>query len=188
MRLGAYPCVLQPRHAGPPRPTATTRSPSATATATSSTPTTAIALQAGGAGLLGHLARTGGWPRWSSCRTTPSSWPRQFHPEFKSKPFDPHPLFEAFVRAAVRTTPAAGPEGRRSDRGKPSARPWTPDAAPGMGGCAGRDALKTAPGAAIGALAQLARAPCSHRGGRWFESSTPHHIARESLWPGSSAG
>jgi len=24
----------------------------------------------------------------------------QFHPEFKSKPFDPHPLFEAFVRAA----------------------------------------------------------------------------------------
>ena len=25
----------------------------------------------------------------------------QFHPEFKSKPFDPHPLFEAFVRAAV---------------------------------------------------------------------------------------
>jgi CTP synthase len=26
----------------------------------------------------------------------------QFHPEFKSKPFDPHPLFEAFVRAACR--------------------------------------------------------------------------------------
>ncbi|MDA0262288.1 MAG: CTP synthase [Proteobacteria bacterium] len=25
----------------------------------------------------------------------------QFHPELKSKPFDPHPLFEAFVRAAV---------------------------------------------------------------------------------------
>jgi CTP synthase len=24
----------------------------------------------------------------------------QFHPEFKSKPFDPHPIFEAFVRAA----------------------------------------------------------------------------------------
>jgi CTP synthase len=24
----------------------------------------------------------------------------QFHPEFKSKPFAPHPLFEAFVRAA----------------------------------------------------------------------------------------
>jgi CTP synthase len=24
----------------------------------------------------------------------------QFHPEFKSKPFDPHPLFARFVRAA----------------------------------------------------------------------------------------
>ena len=26
----------------------------------------------------------------------------QFHPELKSKPFDPHPLFAAFVAAAVR--------------------------------------------------------------------------------------
>jgi CTP synthase len=25
----------------------------------------------------------------------------QFHPEFKSKPFDPHPLFKAFVQAAL---------------------------------------------------------------------------------------
>jgi len=25
----------------------------------------------------------------------------QFHPEFKSRPFEPHPLFEAFVRAAL---------------------------------------------------------------------------------------
>ena len=25
----------------------------------------------------------------------------QFHPEFKSKPRDPHPLFTAFVRAAL---------------------------------------------------------------------------------------
>jgi CTP synthase len=25
----------------------------------------------------------------------------QFHPEFKSRPLDPHPLFAAFVRAAV---------------------------------------------------------------------------------------
>ncbi|MBJ17847.1 MAG: CTP synthase [bacterium] len=36
----------------------------------------------------------------------------QFHPEFKSKPFDPHPLFEAFVRAASKrqaVKPAAVP-------------------------------------------------------------------------------
>jgi CTP synthase len=25
----------------------------------------------------------------------------QFHPEFKSKPFAPHPLFSGFVRAAL---------------------------------------------------------------------------------------
>jgi CTP synthase len=26
----------------------------------------------------------------------------QFHPEFKSKPLEPHPLFQAFIGAAVR--------------------------------------------------------------------------------------
>ena len=26
----------------------------------------------------------------------------QFHPELKSKPFDPHPLFKSFIEAAVR--------------------------------------------------------------------------------------
>ena len=25
----------------------------------------------------------------------------QFHPELKSKPFDPHPLFSSFIKAAV---------------------------------------------------------------------------------------
>jgi CTP synthase len=25
----------------------------------------------------------------------------QFHPELKSKPFDPHPLFTSFIKAAV---------------------------------------------------------------------------------------
>ena len=25
----------------------------------------------------------------------------QFHPEFKSKPFEPHPIFEGFIGAAV---------------------------------------------------------------------------------------
>jgi CTP synthase len=25
----------------------------------------------------------------------------QFHPEFKSKPFDPHPLFRDFVKASL---------------------------------------------------------------------------------------
>jgi CTP synthase len=26
----------------------------------------------------------------------------QFHPEFKSRPFAPHPLFDAFIRAALK--------------------------------------------------------------------------------------
>jgi CTP synthase len=26
----------------------------------------------------------------------------QFHPELKSKPFDPHPLFKSFIAAALR--------------------------------------------------------------------------------------
>ena len=26
----------------------------------------------------------------------------QFHPELKSKPFDPHPLFVSFIEAAVK--------------------------------------------------------------------------------------
>ena len=25
----------------------------------------------------------------------------QFHPEFKSRPLDPHPLFKSFIRAAI---------------------------------------------------------------------------------------
>ena len=29
----------------------------------------------------------------------------QFHPELKSKPYDPHPLFTSFIEAAVRTLP-----------------------------------------------------------------------------------
>jgi CTP synthase len=26
----------------------------------------------------------------------------QFHPEFKSRPFDPHPVFKAFIEAALK--------------------------------------------------------------------------------------
>jgi CTP synthase len=40
----------------------------------------------------------------------------QFHPEFKSKPLAPHPLFASFVEAAYRHKLAQGSE-------KPMARP-----------------------------------------------------------------
>jgi CTP synthase len=32
----------------------------------------------------------------------------QFHPEFKSKPFAPHPLFSGFIRAALAARDARG--------------------------------------------------------------------------------
>jgi CTP synthase len=50
----------------------------------------------------------------------------QFHPEFKSRPFDPHPLFKRFIRASLevarrdlrneasRRVPSAGSDGARS--------------------------------------------------------------------------
>jgi CTP synthase len=44
----------------------------------------------------------------------------QFHPEFKSKPLAPHPLFSRFVRAAVERQAARGREGRKSG---PEAQP-----------------------------------------------------------------
>jgi len=43
----------------------------------------------------------------------------QFHPEFKSKPFDPHPIFEAFVRAAG-TRQVSRASGSGSDAGAAS--------------------------------------------------------------------
>jgi CTP synthase len=100
MRLGAYPCVLQPG------------SKSAQAYGTTEiserhrhryefNPDYRDQLQA--AGLLfsgwspdGRLAEVIELPEH------PFFVASQFHPEFKSKPFDPHPLFEAFVRASVK--------------------------------------------------------------------------------------
>jgi CTP synthase len=35
----------------------------------------------------------------------------QFHPEFKSKPFLPHPLFAGFIAAAVAHRDARGKQG-----------------------------------------------------------------------------
>jgi len=34
----------------------------------------------------------------------------QFHPEFKSRPQDPHPLFRSFVEAALRSRGARRPK------------------------------------------------------------------------------
>ena len=39
----------------------------------------------------------------------------QFHPEFKSKPFDPHPLFRAFIAAARRNRQERAPAGEKEE-------------------------------------------------------------------------
>jgi len=40
----------------------------------------------------------------------------QFHPEFKSKPMDPHPLFREFIRAALGSGSSRPPAGKREKR------------------------------------------------------------------------
>jgi CTP synthase len=45
----------------------------------------------------------------------------QFHPEFKSKPVTPHPLFARFVRAALEHRVARGREGRKASESQPTA-------------------------------------------------------------------
>jgi CTP synthase len=45
----------------------------------------------------------------------------QFHPEFKSRPASPHPLFARFVRAALeRQTSRAKPEPRKQHESQPA--------------------------------------------------------------------
>jgi CTP synthase len=44
----------------------------------------------------------------------------QFHPEFKSKPLEPHPLFRAFVGAALEFRQSRGAERTDNDTDKPS--------------------------------------------------------------------
>jgi CTP synthase len=41
-----------------------------------------------------------GWPEIAEWRDHPWFIGVQFHPELKSRPFEPHPLFADFVRAA----------------------------------------------------------------------------------------
>jgi CTP synthase len=99
MRLGAYPCVLQPG--------------SRTADAYGTTqiserhrhrwefnPEYRDRLQAAGLFFAGS-SPDGRLAEVIELPSHPFFVASQFHPEFKSKPFDPHPIFEAFVRAAT---------------------------------------------------------------------------------------
>jgi CTP synthase len=41
----------------------------------------------------------------------------QFHPEFKSKPLKPHPLFAAFIGAALKAKHQKGKNGKKKGSG-----------------------------------------------------------------------
>ena len=83
------------------RRTAKRSSTSGTATATRSTTSYRRRLEEAGLVLLGHLARRPARRvRRAAARRTRSSSRTQAHPEFKSRPDRPHPLFAAFVQAA----------------------------------------------------------------------------------------
>ena len=76
------------------------KSASATGTATNSIASTKTILKQHGLRLTGEtpdgiyveICELAGHPWYLGC---------QFHPEFKSKPLEPHPLFQAFIGAAL---------------------------------------------------------------------------------------
>ena len=101
MRLGSYPAALQ-NGSVVAAPTARPRSPSGTGTATRwPTPTATGCPRPGWSSPAPRP--TACW--WSSSSCRPTSHPffvgTQAHPELKSRPTRPHPLFAAFVQAAV---------------------------------------------------------------------------------------
>ena len=100
MRLGAYDGGARPRKPGRARSTAPTGSASATATATRSTSTTRIGSKRRACGFPA-CRPTACCPRSSRSRDHPWFIGVQFHPELKSRPFEPHPLFTSFIRGGA---------------------------------------------------------------------------------------
>ena len=88
------------RHQGRWKPTGRKKSASGTGTATRSTTSTGRAFEEKGHGALRPVA---GPEAGRGHRAAGHPWfvAVQFHPEFKSQPLVPHPLFKAFVGAAI---------------------------------------------------------------------------------------
>ena len=100
MRLGLYPVVLSGGERGVAALRRRAPSRSVTATATRSTTTISPRLEKGG------LRISGVWPEKQLVEIIelpdhPWFVAGQFHPEFRSRPWEPHPLFAAFIRAAL---------------------------------------------------------------------------------------
>ncbi len=109
MRLGAGRAESS-RVRLPNAPTARWKSASATGTAMNSTATTKQRLVAAGLRITGRTP-DGTYVEIVEAPDHPWFLGCQFHPEFKSKPLAPHPLFAAFVGAAARPSQReAGPQ------------------------------------------------------------------------------
>jgi len=99
MRLGAWPCKLEPGSLAN-KPTVKPKSASATAIATNSTASMKKPSSPPDSRITGRtpddnyveIIEAPNHPWFLGC---------QFHPEFKSKPLEPHPLFAAFIGAAL---------------------------------------------------------------------------------------
>ena len=98
MRLGAWAARLSPALLLI-RPTARSKSPSAIAIATNSTASMRKSWWPMGWNLTG-VTPDGTYVEIVEIRDHPWFLGCQFHPEFKSRPLEPHPLFTAFVTAA----------------------------------------------------------------------------------------
>ena len=100
MRLGAYPAVLTRGSRVSRDLWRRPRFPSATATATRSIPTTRSRWSSA-ACVFPACRPTACCRRSSNIEDHPWFIGVQFHPELKSRPFEPHPLFSSFIGAAV---------------------------------------------------------------------------------------
>ena len=113
MRLGGYACELAPGSLAQ-RVYGAARSTSGTATATSSTASTSARSTEHGLRISGR-SPDGKFVEIAELPGHPWYLAVQFHPEFKSKPTQPHPLFAAFVEASYKhkTQGAAGQDAAR---------------------------------------------------------------------------
>jgi CTP synthase (UTP-ammonia lyase) len=108
MRLGLYPARLTP---GSKAHAVYGRSSSTSATATASRSTTATAASGGCAGMvLSGQSPDGRLVEIVELKDHPWFVASQFHPEFRSRPDRPHPLFDGFIGAAVASPRAAMPD------------------------------------------------------------------------------
>jgi CTP synthase len=99
MRLGSWPCKLAENRASPTAPTARARSSERHRHRYEFNREYEERLKAAGLRITGE---TPDGTYVEICEIADHPWflGCQFHPEFKSKPMEPHPLFKAFIGAA----------------------------------------------------------------------------------------